>query len=181
MKASNDEVKRLAAETAQLKSEQKKNIRRMIDLEARSRRNNLIFYGIEETQDENCADKIMKLLKEHLQLNNIAPNQLQRAHRMGGPKRQTHIGSNANKPRPIIVCFLDFNLKETIRTRRHQLKNTTQSISEDLPVEIRNARRSLDKLFKELKDQGHRVGFAYPCRLIKYGEVVENVDPANCA
>ena len=181
LKASNDEVKRLAAETAQLKAEQKKNTRRLIDLEARSRRNNLIFYGIEETHDENCADKIIKLLKDHLQINTIASNQLQRAHRLGTPKRQTHVGSKANKPRPIIVCFLDFNLKETIRTRRHQLKNTMHSISEDLPVEIRSARRSLDKLFKELKDQGHRVGFAYPCRLIKNGEVVENIDPANFA
>ena len=86
-----------------------------------------------------------------------------------------------NRPRPIIVCFSDFHVKESIRTKRHQTIRASLSISEDLPIEIRNARKSLSGLFKELKDQGHRVGFAYPCRLIKNGQIEKNIDVADFA
>ena len=99
-----------------LKSEQKKNIRKDDRFKGLHQAEQS---GIEESQDENCADEIIRLLIDHIQLNNIAPNQLQKAHRLVASKRpgQTNVGSNPNRPRPIFVCSLDFNLKETIRTK----------------------------------------------------------------
>ena len=40
-----------------------------IDLEARSRRNNLVFWGLIENYHENCFDKIRDLIQRHLDIN----------------------------------------------------------------------------------------------------------------
>ena len=149
----------------------------MIDLEARSRRQNLIFHGIDENQDENCNEKVRKFIKEQLKLN-MENIKMKRAHRLGAPRRND-IGNKAFKPRPLIVCFEDFNQKEEIRKNRHMLR-APFGASDDLPLEIRKARQSLENKVQEYKNQGaKRVGFAYPCRLIVDGVVKETANPAN--
>ena len=69
-----------------------------LDLEARSRRKNLIFRGLSESKDEDCCDIIYQVLYDQQQLEdaNIA---MDRAHRVGRLNRR-----NFHK-RPIIVAF----------------------------------------------------------------------------
>ena len=56
-----------------------------IDLEARSRRNNLIFWGLVENREENCFALIRQFIKNELDLD--ADNMyLARAHRLGSVK-----------------------------------------------------------------------------------------------
>ena len=167
-------MKRLAAESKKLKDEKKNTTRRLIDLEARGRRCNLLFHNMKEEENENCIEKMINFINTSFNFN-INSNHIQRAHRLGAPRRRNMIGSQADRPRPIIVCFSNFMLKEDIRVKRHKYKGPI-GISEDFPAEIRNARKSLGGLFKELKDQGHRVGFAYPCKLLKNGVLVKEVD-----
>ena len=58
-----------------------------IDSEARNRRNNLIFRGIPETNEiENCESIIHNFVRERLGLDIIPV--IQRAHRLGNPRRQ---------------------------------------------------------------------------------------------
>ena len=174
LREAKEEVKRLAAESKKLKDEKKNTTRRLIDLEARGRRCNLLFHNMKEEENENCIEKMINFINTSFNLN-IDSRLIQRAHRLGAPRRRNIIGSQADRPRPIIVCFTDFKLKEEIRVKRHKYKGPI-GISEDFPAEIRNARKSLGGLFKELKDQGHRVGFAYPCKLLKNGVLVKEVD-----
>ncbi|KAH3698676.1 hypothetical protein DPMN_086222 [Dreissena polymorpha] len=98
-------------------------------IDARSRRNNLIFRGITETREEDCFAVIADFLESKLDVNS-RDVYMARAHRLG--KRVQ--GKNFNK-RPIIVNFRDYGdisyvmskvsrLKKTIRV--FQLTMTTQ-------------------------------------------------------
>ena len=55
---------------------------RSIDLEARSRRNKVIFYGLSEKREENCKAEIVRFVSEHLGLV-IYESDITRAHRIG--------------------------------------------------------------------------------------------------
>ena len=169
IKAARTELNNLRMETDVLKAERKQNIRRMVDQEARSRRNNLIFHGIPETEEENCEDKLIQFVKEKLKVE-ISPTAVQRAHRLGKPRSRNNIGNLAFTPRPMIVLFSDFKQKEMIRKQRFELQRPF-GISEDLPIEIRRARKSLENVIKDLKSQGKKVAIIYPCRLLINGQI----------
>ena len=98
-----------------------------IDIEARPRRNNLMFWGLIENSNENCFHIIRDFIHRHLDLDagNIY---LARAHRLG-PRR---IGER-NPKRPIIVNFRDFCDMELIMSRAHMLRNMPFSVGFDLP------------------------------------------------
>jgi predicted nuclease with TOPRIM domain len=55
---------------------------RLNQLEDYSRRDNLIFDGITETQDEDCQHKVRRIMKEHLQINDADTVIFQRIHRL---------------------------------------------------------------------------------------------------
>ena len=161
---------------ADIEEKEKTLLWRAIDQEARSRRNNLVFHGIGEDNEENCEKKLLEFLKHKLHISE--PVVIQRAHRQGKPVGKNSVGSRANKPRPLIALFLDFKQRETVRkaARQHLKPPTHFGVSEDLPVEIRKARQSLSAQLKELRERGKRVTVLYPCKLLCDGEIVENID-----
>ena len=183
IKQMKNDIDFLKKETIQLKKDKRQSTRRLIDLEARSRRNNLIFYGIPEKTDEICEETLVQFLTETMKFD-ASKLAIQRAHRLGKPRSSTSgtvmIGSKANGPRPIIVCFCDFKQRETIRGKRFDLARP-YGISEDLPKEIRNARKSLDGEIKELKSQNKKVRVLFPCRLLVNDVLVKSVDVVDFA
>jgi hypothetical protein len=103
----------------------------MIDLEARSRRNNLIFRGFVENRGENCFTVIQDFLDNRM---DIDPRDvyMARAHRLG-PKKP---GRNFNK-RPIIVNFRDYSDIDYILSRTRRLRDSPGlSVDLDFPKEI---------------------------------------------
>ncbi|CAB4026051.1 Hypothetical predicted protein [Paramuricea clavata] len=72
----------------------------VIDLKSRSMRDNLIFYNIPESKDEDTTNIIHKLLEEKLHLEDASKKiKIDRTHRLGRQKQA------AEKPRPIIAKF----------------------------------------------------------------------------
>ena len=144
-----------------------------IDLEARSRRNNLIFWGFVEISNENCFAIIRGFIADRLDLD---PQNmyLSRAHRLGPRK----IGSR-NPRRPIIVNFRDFCDTEMIMDRVHMLRNTQYSVAYDLPKEINDARKTLWQELKAIKSRQPRAKahIVYPAKLIVDGKVVRDEFP----
>ena len=144
-----------------------------IDMEARSRRNNLIFWGFFETPNENCFSIIREFITDNLDLD---PRRmyLTRAHRLG-PRE---IGYR-NPRRPIIVNFRDFCDTEMIMERAYMLKNTRFSIGYDLPKEINVARKKLWDEFKAIKSRqpGAKTQIIYPAKLVVDGKVVRDEFP----
>ena len=166
-----------------LKSDKKKAAVRLVDLEARSRKNSLIFYGLPDTfdKDENCIEKLESFIKNEMKINGNV--HIQRAHRMGVPKKPVekdgtvNIGSKVGTPRPIIASFIDFRTRETIRQARMKLSDA-YGIGEDLPYEIRSARKSVVEQLKKYKAEGKKATILYPCRLLVDGVIVKKVDIA---
>lgn len=144
-----------------------------IDLEARSRRNNLIFWGLYENYGENCFAVIRDFIINHLDLD-ANKMYLSRAHRLGPRK----IGRQ-NPNRPIIVNFRDFCDTVAIMGKAHMLKNTPFSICYDQPKEINDARKKLWDELKLIKAKEPRVKFqiVYPAKLVIEGKVVRDEFP----
>ena len=121
----------------------------VIDLKARSMRDNLIFFNIEETERENTTSIIHKILEENMDIEDAANKiKVDRSHRLGKRREQ-----NA-KPRPIVVKFNYHQDKEDIRRNAKKLKGTRIGISEQFPEEINRVRRRLYPEYKKAKAEG---------------------------
>ena len=161
----NAEINRLQR---QLKDQQKKSI----ELEAQSRRNNLLFFNIPEgDKDENCHDVISDVIRKEFKMKGEFP--LHRAHRLG-PRRRND-SSRKKSPRPIIVAFVNHQEREAVRSARHKLRSRV-NIAEDFPAPIRKARETLIPELRAVKDANRQATIAFPARLIVDGQVVKEVD-----
>ena len=142
---------------------------RSIDLEARSRRKNLLFKGISEQRRENCFTEARRFIREELGIDRDM--YLERAHRLGRFDR--------NKTRPIIVAFRDFCDTEEILGASSLLRGTGYGISRDYPNEISKARQSLWRQYKTTREANPRkkVTLEFPARICVDGILVADAFP----
>ncbi|CAN7951509.1 unnamed protein product, partial [Ixodes pacificus] len=127
---------------------------RLNELEDRSRRDNLLFHGVDDAANESwtqAEEKVLSLLSNHLNVN-ISHEQIARAHRLGP--------FVDGKCRPLIVKFESFKIKEQVLSCRSGLKNAHFSIAEDFCPETRMARR-------QLLEYGKRQGAVFKLRYNK--------------
>lgn len=131
----------------QIQSESLENV--VNDLNNRLRRNNLIFKGLPESDNEtwNQAETIIR----EFVTRNLGVNlgEVERAHRIGRKRDGFH--------RPIIVKLLNFKSKEEILRNASKLKNVTSpkvSISEDYSAKTRLARQKLWEYASVYRDEG---------------------------
>ncbi|GFR84083.1 hypothetical protein ElyMa_005989500 [Elysia marginata] len=110
--SSSEEVKEVSEKIKYMEERLDKAKERVVDQEARSRRNNLIFHGVPESDREAVVRSILK-----------------------------------------------------------------EKLTEDLPYEVRQARRQLIPEMLEAKRTGKAAWLAYPARLIINGEEVKSVTP----
>lgn len=92
-------------------------------LEQYTRRNNLRFFGLKETDSENVDDIIMQLIQEKLNIN-INLVDIERAHRIGK--------KSATNVRPVIVKFSSYRMRELVLRARRSLKGSKIFVHEDL-------------------------------------------------
>ncbi|XP_040069400.1 uncharacterized protein LOC115329344 [Ixodes scapularis] len=117
---------------------------RLDDLEDRSRRDNLIFHGIDDSPSETWAQseqKVHSLLSNVPELS-ISEEGITRAHRLGTFSR--------NKCRPVMVKLVSTKTKESILSAKAKLKTWNVSVNEDFAPATRYARK---KLFDFAKSQ----------------------------
>lgn len=132
---------------------------KLVDLEARSRRNNLIIRGLNEKYEHNqlteVATQIFKsLCKETDSVHNFS---IERAHRALRSQQA------ASTPRPVYIKMLHFQDVQLIlstfkKNNRFTWNNQHLIITQDLPFEIREMRRKLapycaDLIQKKIKFQ----------------------------
>ena len=104
-----------------------------IDLEARSKRKNLIFRGFTESRNDSYSDIVREFLRNTLDI--FEESVIDRAPRLG------RFRSGAN--RSIIVAFRDYASTEVIMSATHKLAGTSFSVNRDFPPEITTARKEL--------------------------------------
>ncbi|XP_077516762.1 uncharacterized protein LOC144127737 [Amblyomma americanum] len=111
---------------------------RFDDAENRSRRCNLIFYGLfDPTPSESFADSeevIIRHCSDQLDLS-LDSKDIERAHRLGR--------HNTERQRPIIIKFASFKTKQMILSNGPKLKDTDFSIGEDFSRRVQNIRKQL--------------------------------------
>lgn len=118
-----------------------------VDLEAKSKRNNLIFWGLAENTRENCFAVIRGFIKNELDLD-ADRMYLAREHRLGPPKPNVLV-----QKRPLIVNFRDYCDTQAIMSSAFLLRGKPFSVDYDLPKEINEARKPL---WSELKKISQR-------------------------
>ena len=155
---------------------------RIIDLEARSRRQNLIFAGIPENENESdsdCKTTLLSFMRDILQLDRDVLNGLvlQRVHRLGRKRVGMAPNGQAWRPRPIIAAFRDYEARDAVFSNAKNLKGTHFVIHQDFPSEIRSARGELWEDFCRARAQKLKATIAYPAKLIVEGKVVRNLFP----
>ena len=142
-----------------------------IELEARSRRNNVLFYGLKEVRRlQDCKAIICHFLSNAMGIT-VSESDMSRAHRLGR--------FSPTKSRPIIAAFQDFNIAEKIVKQGHILRETEFSVSRDYPIEITRARKTLWPQYKDLKQEHplSKVAIVYPAKLVMNGSVVTDLFP----
>uniref|UniRef100_A0A6M2CRQ2 Putative endonuclease-reverse transcriptase n=1 Tax=Rhipicephalus microplus TaxID=6941 RepID=A0A6M2CRQ2_RHIMP len=132
---------------------------RFDDAENRSQRNNLIFYGLPDTNHSETFSEseelIVSLCSKHLNIK-IDTKEVERAHRLGRHKPGQH--------RPVIVKFTSFKTKETILSNGKKLKGTTHEIGQDFSRSVQNARKHLIAFARSKS-----VAFSCPCKTLFLG------------
>lgn len=112
---------------------------RMNEAENRSRRNNLVFYGIEDKPKETWLDSekiVIEHCKQILDIQ-VEPRDIERAHRIGSYQ--------TGKRRPIIVKFAHFKYKEHILSSGRKFKDTGYAVAQDLSPSTRLAHKRLSE------------------------------------
>jgi hypothetical protein len=131
---------------------------KVIDLQWRSMRENLIFYGIQEAQNfsengENCEERVKDFIKNILGLEDQI--EMDRAHRLGRYKQ------DRARPRPIVVKFNLFKQKEKIKQiAREKLTDSEYWVKDQYPREMEEKRKGLYSIADESrKNPENRVNF----------------------
>ena len=110
-----------------LEKEKESQGKEIDDLEQYSRRNCLLLHGVVETNAECTDDIIIKTCAEELGID-VKQEDLDRSHRLGKVKR------NDNKPRPIIVKFARYAVRNKVFSNKKKLKGKKLLITESLTV-----------------------------------------------
>lgn len=152
---------------------------RSLDLEARSRRNNLVFRGlcdVQNVQNENCTGMIVDFLSVEMNIQ-ISQSDIVRAHRLGS-LRQYKSRFQITK-RPIIVAFKEYSLVERIMDNVRCLWGKGYRVEKDFPTEIAEARRNLWPKLKaeKAKNPYCKISIGYPAKLIKNNRVIADEFP----
>lgn len=124
------------------------------DLENRSRRSNVLFYGITDSaKSETCEESELLVNNFCTEKLGLTVTSISRAHRVGR--------FSSEKKRPIIAKFFNEKEVELVLSRGFKLKNTSLSISRDYSETVREKRRKLLQFSRTMKKDGDRVRLVF--------------------
>ncbi|KAJ1092721.1 hypothetical protein NDU88_005831 [Pleurodeles waltl] len=131
----------------------------LTELEDRSRRDNVRFFGIpEQKEGSDIKTFLSSLLTNHFGIEFSPPSEFQRVHRIGPSHKES-----ANKPRPIIACFL----------RHEQARQVISTAKARQPISLDGHKIRVAADFSRLTNDRRRAFLALRPQLrsldIKYG------------
>lgn len=137
----NTRVNEMFERLEKVESKQKVTTEKLVDIQWRSMRENLIFYGIPESEvdqraPENCELIIKNFIR--MEMNIDKDIQFDRVHRLG------RYFETQRYPRPIVAKFTFFKDKELVRlTAPKTLIGSCYTVKEQFPPEIEEKRKLL--------------------------------------
>ncbi|CAB3236823.1 unnamed protein product [Arctia plantaginis] len=141
----NEKLTALVEENNNLKTEVKTLQDKIKLMEDHKRKNNIIFFGMQEEQNNKSPiDSITKLLEKYMNIH-INPQEINNVYRLGAKQD--------NKPRPILVTFTTNWRKNEILKNKKKLDHEIY-IKEDLSKEILEKRKELLPQLQEERAKG---------------------------
>ena len=134
----------------------------LIKLETYSRRDNLVFSGVIEAEDENDALTLVKIkdvIETEMEVADFEKMKIVRCHRLGTKY------PNQKRSRDIIIRFHYFGDKITVWNKRAKLAGSDIYVNDDYPAEVsrrRAALRPVLKLAKSHKEEVKLIGDRIP-------------------
>lgn len=141
------------------------------DLENRGRRNNLVFYGVDDKNPQETWSDSEKIIQEVCETNlGLSVTSMERVHRIGKFKQ--------GKNRPVIASFSSFKEKEKVMQNAKGFKNTGMSVSEDYSETLRRKRHHLWEFAKCKSESSDKVKLKHDVLLINGSKYIYD-DAAN--
>ncbi|XP_045160700.1 uncharacterized protein LOC123525618 [Mercenaria mercenaria] len=138
-----------------LEHEKEKLESKLDDMESRSMKVNLLFYGIPEQEFEECTARVKSVCKDTLQMPEAETYLIEHSQR---------VGRKGAKPRPILVTYHYFSEREKVRLKSYEksdeLKTAVYGTGIQLPKAIREARKSLYVTMDTARKAGKNVRLA---------------------
>ena len=142
-----ERLARIEAEQSDFKTKQDSAESKIIDLQCRSMRENLLFTGIEESiiNNENTEELLQEFLSDKMQITDEIP--FDRVHRVGKYK------PDQIYPRAIVAKFEHFKDREKVRfSAPKTLKGSPYGVREQFPFEVESKRRLLYPEMKRARE-----------------------------
>ena len=141
---------------------------KLVEIEDRSRRNNIRIDGIPESYKESwddCEKKVQNVFTNRLGIENV---EIERAHRVAGVMKEgTEENNDRRRPRTIVLKLLSYKDKVKIFRNANKLKDSGIYINEDYCKETTDKRKELWNEVKRLREQGKYA-------VIRYNKIVQN-------
>ena len=148
------DLSKLQAENNYLQPALKETQESLIALENYTRRENLRFMNIPETNNEICKDIIYDIIENDLKIN-ADDIRFHAVHRVGKPPSNE---TNASRPRPIIARFVIREDRDAVFSVKNRFKSSTRYkeayITQDFARAIQRERKTLIKAMFAAKKAG---------------------------
>lgn len=149
-----NEVEGLKSEVLLLHNKNSELTRIHDEQENRSRRNNLVIFGIDEPSGET-KDGLLGIIKDDLfqKKLELSINGIERCHRLG---KKTN-----GQGRPVIIKLLDYREKVLILKSCSKLKGSVISVTEDFSMRVREIRKKLWLSSSEERNNGAKAKLVF--------------------
>lgn len=127
------------AKIKQLNEENKILLKQQNELRREIKKNNLIIFGLKETENEDLFKEVQSLIRDYINVN-LDKNEINQIYRFG-------------KGRNICLKLVSFNKKIEIIKQAYLLKDSGISIAHELSEEDREAQKILRKHMKDARNQ----------------------------
>ena len=139
----------------------------MLEMESRSMKNNILFFGIGEhavnLRDRSFREDTEQVLKRFMEreiafegADSLDPYAIkfERVHRLGRPRYDQN--GCLIRPRPIVAAFANFKERKCVRRSSGSIKDKAYSVREQFPADIEERRKILYPFLKSAKSPLHR-------------------------
>nr|BDU78962.1 hypothetical protein 1 [Bombyx mori] len=127
--------------------------KRISFLEKQARQRNIVFFGIEELESsyDILGKNMLKWLEQHFSVK-LTYSDLQEVKRLG---------KKNDRPRPVVVSFLNLDMKIKIFKQKRALQDTGYYMKEDYPKQVLEKRKQLQEQLKIEREKGNMAFLKY--------------------
>ena len=166
--AVSDSIRELVTSCSALANDNAKLQAKVVDLEGRSRRNNIHIIGLPESVEGSRPTEFFAGLLVEVLGENVLPStpDLDRAHRALTAKPKPE-----DKPRSVVICFHKFQVRDRVIRESRKMRGKLQyrgnpiHIFEDYSPDVLNQRSEYRDVMKDLYNLGLKPTLHYPAKL----------------